>query len=116
MSCNTTCYKRETCNTKWHYVANFGVPAKAMKNMRSKFKVADIYPTHQRLFFEAQSCIHLFVNTRPTAPKVATRSRLVLQSEGARHQQQLWRCTKSCARLAPALRVLADRSSRRRPR
>eukprot|EP00965_Chrysotila_dentata_P254422 6211863-Pleurochrysis_carterae.AAC.1 len=73
MACNTTCYKRDTCNTKWHRGAILGVPAKAMTNIRTMFKVADMFTTHQRLYSESQSCIHLFVNTRPTAPKVATR-------------------------------------------
>eukprot|EP00965_Chrysotila_dentata_P254370 6211845-Pleurochrysis_carterae.AAC.2 len=44
-----------------------------MTNIRSKFQVADMFPTHQRLYSEAQSCIQIFVNTRPTAPKIATR-------------------------------------------
>eukprot|EP00965_Chrysotila_dentata_P002928 94756-Pleurochrysis_carterae.AAC.1 len=72
MSCTTTCYKRDTCKTKWHRVAILGVRAKAMTNNRSEFKVADMFSTHQRLYSEAQSRIHLFVNTRPTAPKIAT--------------------------------------------
>eukprot|EP00965_Chrysotila_dentata_P087401 2885695-Pleurochrysis_carterae.AAC.3 len=63
MSCNTTCYKRDTCHTKWQRVTIFGVPAKAVTNIRSKFKVADMFPTHQRWYSEAQLCIHLFVNT-----------------------------------------------------
>eukprot|EP00965_Chrysotila_dentata_P203592 6181819-Pleurochrysis_carterae.AAC.2 len=79
MSCNTTCYTRDTCNTKWHCVAIFGAPAKAMTNIRSNVKVADMFPTHQTLYFEAQSCIHLFASTRPIAPKIATRCHLVLQ-------------------------------------
>eukprot|EP00965_Chrysotila_dentata_P116057 3836879-Pleurochrysis_carterae.AAC.2 len=33
LTCNTTGYKRDTCNTKWHRVATFGVPAKAMTNI-----------------------------------------------------------------------------------
>eukprot|EP00965_Chrysotila_dentata_P018798 625842-Pleurochrysis_carterae.AAC.1 len=49
VSCNTTCYKRDTCNTKLHRVAIFGVPAKAMTDIRSKFKVAEMSPGHQRL-------------------------------------------------------------------
>eukprot|EP00965_Chrysotila_dentata_P162621 5369589-Pleurochrysis_carterae.AAC.2 len=47
MSCNMTCYKRDTCNTiKWHRAAIFGAPAKAMTNIGSKFKVADMFPSH----------------------------------------------------------------------
>eukprot|EP00965_Chrysotila_dentata_P254401 6211854-Pleurochrysis_carterae.AAC.1 len=38
MTCTTTCYKRDTCNTNWHRVAFFGVPAKAMTNIRAMFK------------------------------------------------------------------------------
>eukprot|EP00965_Chrysotila_dentata_P022516 745541-Pleurochrysis_carterae.AAC.1 len=38
MSCNTTCYKKDTCNTKWHRVASFGARAKAMTNIGSKLK------------------------------------------------------------------------------
>eukprot|EP00965_Chrysotila_dentata_P163904 5411136-Pleurochrysis_carterae.AAC.1 len=72
LSCNTTCYKRDTCHTKWHRVASFGAPAKAKTNIGSKFKVADMFPTHQRRHSDAQSCIHAFENTRPTAPKIAT--------------------------------------------
>eukprot|EP00965_Chrysotila_dentata_P097969 3239542-Pleurochrysis_carterae.AAC.1 len=51
---NTTCYKRDNCNTKWYRVAIVRVPAsKAMTNIRSSFKVADMFPTHQRLHSEA---------------------------------------------------------------
>eukprot|EP00965_Chrysotila_dentata_P254261 6211816-Pleurochrysis_carterae.AAC.2 len=80
MSCNTTCYKRDTCNTKWRHLAIFGVPAKAKTNIRTKVKVADMFSTHQRLYFNAQSCLHLFVNTRPTALNIATRRHLVLDT------------------------------------
>eukprot|EP00965_Chrysotila_dentata_P180270 5952140-Pleurochrysis_carterae.AAC.1 len=45
MSCNTTCYKRDTCNTKWHRVATFKVPARAMTNKRSESKFGDLFPT-----------------------------------------------------------------------
>eukprot|EP00965_Chrysotila_dentata_P127730 4223466-Pleurochrysis_carterae.AAC.1 len=45
MSCNTNCYKQDTCNTKWHRVANFGASAKIM----TKMKVANIFSKHERL-------------------------------------------------------------------
>eukprot|EP00965_Chrysotila_dentata_P186094 6143662-Pleurochrysis_carterae.AAC.1 len=79
MTCNTTCYKRDTCNTKRHRAAIFAVAAKAMTNIRSMIKIADMFPTHQRLYSECPPCIHLFVNTRPTAPNITTRYHLVLQ-------------------------------------
>eukprot|EP00965_Chrysotila_dentata_P123102 4069221-Pleurochrysis_carterae.AAC.2 len=53
MSCNTTCYKRDTCNTRWHCVALFGAPAKYMANIGSKFMVADRFPTHYKIVFSS---------------------------------------------------------------
>eukprot|EP00965_Chrysotila_dentata_P134419 4445149-Pleurochrysis_carterae.AAC.1 len=49
ITCNTTFYKRDTCYTKWHRVETFEVPAKATTNIRSMLKVANMFPTHQRL-------------------------------------------------------------------
>eukprot|EP00965_Chrysotila_dentata_P254134 6211775-Pleurochrysis_carterae.AAC.1 len=35
MSCSTTCSKRNNCSKKWHHVANFGAPVKAITNIGS---------------------------------------------------------------------------------
>eukprot|EP00965_Chrysotila_dentata_P194793 6176587-Pleurochrysis_carterae.AAC.2 len=40
MSCNTTCYEGDICDTQWHRVASFAAPAKAMTNIGTQFKVA----------------------------------------------------------------------------
>eukprot|EP00965_Chrysotila_dentata_P056975 1890445-Pleurochrysis_carterae.AAC.2 len=42
--CVTQHFTGDTCSMRWHRVAMFGAPAKAMTNLGLKFKV--VFPTH----------------------------------------------------------------------